>query len=207
MAVRCCCRRFGMTHFGSIMGMGMWCVLFGVMMSSIFFHPHDDAGVVVSYSCATPSPSADNSISNDECAMNLKANDSDEPAESEEMDAMISEHERTAEDDNDLKLVDDVDDDIAELDAMLQEELAAADEQQKQAQAERENDAARERFNQLDENDDGVISVGELHAAVRASSPATTKQDVEGFLSMADANGDKYLTFEEYGKLIRAKRA
>ena len=74
--------------------------------------------------------------------MNLKANDSDEPAESEEMDAMISEHERTAEDDNDLKLVDDVDDDIAELDAMLQEELAAADEQQKQAQAERENDAA-----------------------------------------------------------------
>lgn len=61
---------------------------------------------------------------------------------------------------------------------------------------------SKEDFDAIDTDGDGFISASELMTSL-GSDPKVSTDDIIAILQMADDNGDKKVSYEEYEKLVR----
>ncbi|MFD0266687.1 EF-hand domain-containing protein [Streptomyces sp. NPDC127106] len=61
----------------------------------------------------------------------------------------------------------------------------------------------RAAFDEIDTDGDGFITADEFKASLQATSTKVSDENVEVIVRMADENGDKKITFDEYAKFAR----
>ncbi|WP_406191865.1 MULTISPECIES: EF-hand domain-containing protein [unclassified Streptomyces] len=61
----------------------------------------------------------------------------------------------------------------------------------------------RAAFDEIDTDGDGFITAAEFAAALRAGSENVSDDNVAVIMGMADKNGDKKISFEEYVTFVR----
>jgi len=65
------------------------------------------------------------------------------------------------------------------------------------------SDKARQDFDEIDADGDGYITASELLAASVKDNPKISTDDIVAIVTMADDDGDKKISYEEYAKFVR----
>lgn len=63
-------------------------------------------------------------------------------------------------------------------------------------------ESKRRDFDEIDTDNDGYITAGELAAALQ-SNPRVSDENVAAVVKIADDNGDRKIDFTEYAELVR----
>jgi Ca2+-binding EF-hand superfamily protein len=65
------------------------------------------------------------------------------------------------------------------------------------------SDKTRGDFDQIDADGDGYITASELLTASIAENPKVSYDDIVTINTMADGDGDKKISYEEYARFVR----
>lgn len=65
------------------------------------------------------------------------------------------------------------------------------------------SDTTRQDFDAIDSDGDGYITASELLAASVKDNPKISTDDIVAIVTMADDDGDKKISYEEYARLVR----
>jgi Ca2+-binding EF-hand superfamily protein len=65
------------------------------------------------------------------------------------------------------------------------------------------SDTTRQDFDEIDADGDGYITASELLTASVKDNPKISTDDIVAILTMADDDGDKKMSYEEYTRFVR----